>query len=111
MAEVGVPGPGRDDQRVANAYVWINLFVPPADYDATKAQRMKNQMANFLNAIGENWEKKGYKIPDVEELLGREVTVTVRRRFDKVQEKLVNDIEGFKTAGSSSSAEREGLLA
>ena len=100
----------RDGQKVAGQYAgWINLFVPPADYDATKAQSMKNRMANFLNAIGEDWQKKGYKMPDTEELVGRELTVIVRKKFDKSQDKDVNDIEGFKPAGSSQSADT-GLL-
>jgi hypothetical protein len=100
----------RDGMKVANLYAgWTNLFVPPADYDATKAQSMKNRMANFLNAIGEDWQKKGYKVPSTDDLIGRELTVVVRRKFDKVQDKQVNEIEGFKTAGSSQSSE-SGLL-
>ena len=100
----------RDGQKVANMYAgWINLFVPPADYDATKAQSMKNRMANFLSAIGEDWQKKGYKVPSVDDLIGRELTVIVRKKFDKQNDKYVNDIEGFKPAGSSASAE-SGLL-
>jgi hypothetical protein len=98
-----------DDQKVANAYVWTNLFVPPGDYDATKAQSMKNRLANFLKAIGEDYEKKGYKIPDPDDLLGKEVTVVVRRRYDKQQDKRINEIEGFKPAGQASLATSGGL--
>lgn len=100
----------RDGQKVAGMYAgWSNLFVPPADHDPTKAQNMKNRMANFLSAIGEDWQKKGYKMPDVDEFIGRPVTVVVRKRFDKDQDKHVNDIEGFKTAGSSVGSE-SGML-
>lgn len=99
-----------DGQKVAGVYAgWTNLFVPPADYDATKAQAMKNRMANFLNAIGEDWQKKGYKMPSTDELVGRELTVVVRKKYDKLQDKDVNEIEGFKVAGSSQSADT-GLL-
>lgn len=91
---------GESTQRVANAYVWTNLFIPPADYDATKAQTMKNRLANFLAAIDEPWDKKGYKMPDVDGLLGRAVTVVVRRKYDKNQEKFVNEVEGFKPEGA-----------
>jgi len=102
--------PERDGQKVANVYAgWTNLFVPPADYDATKAQSMKNRMANFLNAIGEDWEKKGYKMPSTDDLIGRELTAVVRKKFDKANDKYVNDIEGFKPAGSAASSET-GLL-
>jgi len=90
----------RNGQRVAGVYAgWVNLFVPPADYDATKAQRMKNAMANFLEAIGEDWRKKGYKMPDADSLVGMPLTAVVRKKFDKYSEKDVNEIEGFKVAG------------
>ncbi len=93
----------RNDVKVANAYVWKNLFVPPADYDASKAQRMKNEFANFLVAVGEDYLAKGYKGPDAENLLGMDVTVVVRKTKDG------NNIEGFKPAGSSANA-GDGLL-
>ena len=90
----------RNGQKVAGMYCgWTNLFVPPADYDATKAQAMKNRMANFLEAIGEDWKKKGYKMPDADSLVGSPLTAIVRKKFDKQQEKDVNEIEGFKVAG------------
>ncbi len=102
----------RDGQKVAGVYAgWTSLFIPPADYDATKAQGMKNRMANFLKAVGEDYQKKGYKIPDVDDLVGKELTVVVRKQFDKGQDKYVNNIEGFKPAGSSSRDEEpSGLL-
>jgi hypothetical protein len=99
-----------DGQKVAGVYAgWTNLFVPPADYDATKAQSMKNRMANFLNAIGEDWQKKGYKMPSTDELVGRELTVIVRKKYDRQRDEQVNEIEGFKPAGSSATAD-SGLL-
>lgn len=89
-------------QKVANVYAgWKNFFVPPADYDAGKAQRMKNEMANFLRAIGEDYTKKGYKVPDVDDLIGRPLVITTRKKFDKYQDKYVNEVEGFKPAGSA----------
>jgi len=101
----------RDGQRVAGMYAgFTKLFIPPADYDKTKAQGMKNRMANFLKAIGEDYEKKGYKIPDAEELIGKELTVVVRKKRDSNSSSgFSNEIEGFKTAGSSESADT-GLL-
>lgn len=101
----------RDGMKVAGMYAgWTNLYMPPADYDATKAQQMKNRMANFLKAIGEDYTAKGFKMPDVETLEGRPVTVTVRKKKDDGQPSgFKNEIEGFKTAGSSQSADT-GLL-
>lgn len=95
--------PERDGQRVAGMYAgFTKLFIPPADYDSTKAQQMKNRMANFLNAIGEDWQKKGYKIPDVEDLMGRELTVIVSRKRDaNSPHGYRNEIEGFKPAGAT----------
>jgi len=90
-----------EEQTVANAYAgWVNLFVPPADYDAQKAQRMKNMMANFLKAIGEDYTAKSYKMPAVDDLLGRQLVVVTRRKWDKFNEKWANDIEGFRPEGS-----------
>jgi hypothetical protein len=94
-----------DGQRVAGVYCgWTNLFVPPADYDAAKRTQMNNRMANFLNAIGEDWQKKNYKMPDTETLEGTPLTVIVRKRYDKVLKKDTNEIEGFKIAGSAADA-------
>lgn len=92
----------RNGTRVANSRVWFKAFVPPADYDPSKAQRMKNSMANFLDAIGEDWQKKGYKL-DAEKLSNEQpdVTVVVRKRFNDYQGKDTNEVEGFKPAGSS----------
>lgn len=103
----------RDGMKVAGVYAgWAKLYVPPADHDPTKAQRMKNAMANFLNAIGEDWQKKGYKMPDADELLGKEVTVVVRRKPDKYRggDAMTTEIEGFKPAGSSQHTQESGLL-
>jgi hypothetical protein len=104
--------PDRDGIRVAGVYAgFAKLFIVPADYDPTKAQNMKNRMANFLNAIGEDWQKKGYRMPDVEDLMGREVTVTVSRKRDSnAASGYRNEIEGFKPAGSSQESEAAGLL-
>ncbi len=104
--------PDRDGQRVASVYAgFVKLFVPPADYDPQKAQQMKNRMANFLNAIGEDWQKKGYKMPDVEDLIGRELTVVVRKKRDSnASTGFSNEIEGFKLAGSSQGASESSSL-
>jgi Protein of unknown function (DUF669) len=92
----------RNGTKVANARVWFKAFVPPPDYDPSKAQRMKNSFANFLDAIGEDWQKKNYKL-DAEKLSNDqpELTVIVRKRFNDYQGKDTNEVEGFKPAGSS----------
>lgn len=91
----------RNGQKVAGAYAgWAKLFIPPADYDATKAQQMKNRMANFLQALGEDWQKKGYKMPDAEELVGKQLVAVVRKKFGKGGDPDTNEIDSFKPAGS-----------
>lgn len=91
-----------DGQKVANVYCgWQNLYVVPADYDATKGQRMKNMWANFLKAIDIDYTKKGFALPSADDVLGKPVTVIVRKKYDKQQQKDVNEIEGFKPAGQA----------
>lgn len=93
-------------QTVANVYAgWIKLFIPPADHDPQKAKRMKNAWANFLSAIGIDYEKKGFTLPTADDVLGKELTVIVRKKFDKYQGKDVNEIEGFKPAGQAALVE------
>jgi hypothetical protein len=95
-----------DGESVGGKYAgWAKLFVPPADYDKGKAQRMKNAMANLLNAIGEDWQKKGYKMPDAESLVGTQVVAVVRKKSDaRNSTGFSNDIEGFKPAGTAGDA-------
>lgn len=101
----------RDGMKVAGLYAgWTNLFMPPADYDQQKAQQMKNRMANFLKAVGEDYTKKGYVMPDVESLVGRRVTVTIsKKKDDSAASGFKNEIQGFKVEGSSQNADT-GLL-
>ena len=105
--------PDRDGQKVAKMYAgFAKLFVPPADYDPAKAQRMKNSMANFLNAIGENWQTKNYKMPNADDLVGRELVAVVRKKPDaRSPHGFSNEVEGFKPAGTSNeSVEPAGRL-
>lgn len=98
-----------DGVQVGGVYVgWTNLYVPPADYDPAKSQRMKNMMANFLNAIGEDWQKKNYRMPDADSLVGTPLVAVVRKKYDKQRGKDVNDIEGFKPAGTAAESESVG---
>lgn len=92
-----------DDQEVAGVYGgWTNLYVPPADYDKAKSQQMKNRMANFLTAIGENWQTKNYKMPDAEDLIGKPLVAVIRKKADKTQPSgYKNEIEGFKPEGTA----------
>lgn len=95
-----------EGQKVAGVYAgWMNLFVVPADYDKQKGQRMKNAWANFLKAIDIDYTKKGFTLPDVDDVMGKPLTVIVRKKFDKYQDKYVNEIEGFKPAGQADAVE------
>jgi hypothetical protein len=92
-----------DGQEVAGVYGgWTNLYVPPADYDKGKAQQMKNRMANFLTAIGEDWQKKGFKMPDPSDLIGKPLVAVIRKKADRNQSSgYSNEIEGFKPEGTA----------
>lgn len=92
-----------DGQEVSGVYGgWTNLYIPPADYDAGKAQQMKNRMANFLSAIGEDWQKKGYKIPEADMLVGKPLVAVIRKKVDKGSTSgFSNEIEGFKPEGTA----------
>lgn len=104
--QVNDPHDEVNGEKVAGRYAgFTNLFIPPADYDAGKAAQMKNRMANFLNAIGEDWQKKGYKMPSVDELVGKQLTVIVRKKRDaSTSSGFANEIEGFKPEGAASTS-------
>lgn len=100
-----------DGVEVAGVYGgWVNLYVPPADYDKAKAQRMKNMMANFLSSIGEDYTRKGYKVPEAEELIGKELVAVIRKKPDNTQaDGYKNEIEGFKPAGTAAESQGAGV--
>jgi hypothetical protein len=93
----------RDGMQVKNRALFAKLFVPPAEYDAEKAQRMRNSMTNFLISVGYELaaiQKKGFKI-DPEALIGRECTIVVKKYMNDFTQDYDNNVQGFKVAGES----------
>lgn len=107
----------RGGMKVANRVVFGKLFVPPADYDAEKAMRMRNSFANFLTSVGyelSEIQKKSFKV-NIEDLIGREAVMIVKKavdtyRSDESETVYTNDIQGYKPAGESASNRSGGLM-
>lgn len=103
--------------QVAKRVVFGKLFIPPADYDTEKAQRMKNSFANFLTSIGyelSEIQKKSFKV-NIEDLIGRECVVIVKKEVDKYRSDetetvYTNNVQGYKPAGELAGASRSGGL-
>ena len=96
----------RDGMNVKNRVLFAKLFVPPADYDPEKAARMKNSMTNFLLSAGYELgevQKKGFRI-DPGNLLGRELTVIVKKYKSDYTGDWDNNVQGFKPAGEVTTA-------
>lgn len=110
--QVQITDEERNGQRVQNRIVFGKLFVPPADYDVTKASKMKGAMLNFLRAVGytdEQINKKGFKV-DPDDLAGRELVVTVSRFKNDYTDDWDNGIRGYKPAGSAAESATAGAL-
>jgi hypothetical protein len=81
-----------DNRRVFQTY-----SIPPSDYDASKAAKMKGMIARFFMALGYTEEEVRNKKfdPDFEDQLGKKVLITVTRsqKMQRVDDELV-PVEG-----------------
>lgn len=105
--QVQITDEERNGMKVANRVVFATLMVPPSDYDATKASKMKGAMLNFLRAAGytdADINKKGFRV-DPDDLQGREVVVQVQKYRNDYTNDDDNRVSGFKPAGSIAGAE------
>lgn len=110
--QIAIDDEERNGVKVSNRRVFGKLFVPPAEYDATKASRMKGAMLNFLRAAGytdAEINKKGFRI-DPDDLAGRALTVTVSRFKNDYTDEMDNGIRGFKPAGEAQAATAGALI-
>lgn len=93
----------RDGMTVKNRALFAKLFVPPAGYDEEKSARMKNSMTNFLVSAGYELsaiQKKGFKL-DLDDLVGRQLTIIVKKVMNDYTQDWDNNVQGFKVAGES----------
>jgi hypothetical protein len=106
----------------ANRRFFSQYIIPPADYDASKAAKMKGMLARVFIALGESEEDVRNKKfnPDFEDYVGRECVVIVGREPKKtrdssgelvtVPDEYNNPVKGVKPAGSMVGSSDTGLL-
>jgi Protein of unknown function (DUF669) len=97
------------DEGVENRRVWSQYIIPPKNYDAAKAAKIKGMLARFFVALGESEEKvlsKSFE-PDLEDYVGRECVVVVGREPKRdgstgeiIEGEYNNPVKGVKPAGS-----------
>jgi hypothetical protein len=98
--------------------VFVTYVVPPKDYDAGKAAKMKGMLARFFMALGDSEETvRGKNFdPDFDDYIGRECVVVVgkeqkrTRDGDIIEGEFNNPVKGVKPAGSIAGAPTGGLL-
>jgi hypothetical protein len=97
-----------------NRRVFTSYVIPPADYDPTKAAKMKGMFVRFLTAIGYDEKKvqSGKFNLDIEDLSGREcrVVVGVKPKWGGAEGETDNEVKGVKAIGDTSGATSGGLL-
>jgi len=107
-----------DEGPLFNRRVFVTYVVPPKDYDAGKAAKMKGMLARFFMALGDSEETvRGKNFdPDFDDYIGRECVVVVgkeqkrTRDGDIIEGEFNNPVKGVKPAGSIAGAPTGGLL-
>jgi hypothetical protein len=104
----------RKGVRVANKVFFHKLFIPPKDYDAEKAAKMKGSLVNFLKAVGYSDEqvnsKKFNLNAELENIIGSEADVIVKKFHNDYTDADDNSVQGVKPVGSGSSQARAGSV-
>jgi hypothetical protein len=101
------------DEGVENRRVFSTYVIPPNDYDATKASKLKGMLARFFIALGDPEEKvmSSSFAPDFEDYIGRPCVVIVGKEAKKDQSGSVipdefnNPVKGVKPAGTIAGSE------
>lgn len=102
------------DEGVDNRRVFQTLVIPPADYDAAKAAKMKGMIVRFFVALGfpeDTVLNKKFNIDDaLLDAQGRECVVQVGKEPKKdaqgnvVEGEWNNPVKGVKPAGSATTS-------
>lgn len=107
------------DEGVENKRAWVQYVIPPADYDATKASKLKGMVARLFMAFGDSEETvlSGSFDPDFEDYIGRPCVVVLGKEQKRdgagnaIDGEYNNPVKGVKPAGSIAGAEASsGLL-
>jgi hypothetical protein len=103
---------------INNRRVFQSLVIPPADYDQSKASKMKGMIARLFIALGEPEEKvlNPSFNPDFDDYVGRPCVVVVGKepkrtaQGDTIPDEFNNPVKGVKAAGSIGASASEGIL-
>jgi hypothetical protein len=106
------------DEGVNNRRVFVTYVIPPKDYDASKAAKMKGMIARFFMALGldeETVRGKNFD-PDFDDFIGKECVVVVGKEQKRTRDGEIvegewnNPVKGVKPAGSIAATTSSGLL-
>jgi hypothetical protein len=105
-----------DDGPAHNRNVWVTYVNPPADYDPSKAAKMRGMIARFFIACGDTEETVRSESfdPDFDDYKDKEVVVVVGKEPKRDREgnlidgEFNNPVKGVKPAGSIATATATG---
>jgi hypothetical protein len=98
--------------------VFAQYIIPPAEYDAAKAAKIKGMLVRFFTALGvpEDQVKSKKFDPDFEDYIGKECVVVVGKEpkkdqnGDVIEGEYNNPVKGVKEAGTLTGNTGGGLL-
>jgi hypothetical protein len=103
---VNADEPERRGIKVANQCFFNTYWIPPKDYDAEAAKKLRGALANFLRSAGVTDEKLNSKKFDLnnekDEIIGNPLVVVVSKKWNDYTDQDDNPVMGVKPAGSAS---------
>lgn len=96
--------PERRGVKVANQCFFKTYWIPPKDYDAEAAKKLRGALANFLKAAGvpdDKLNSKKFNLNDEkDEIIGNPLVVVVGKKHNDYTDQDDNPVMGVKPAGS-----------
>jgi hypothetical protein len=100
------------DPPVDNRRVFLTYVIPPADYDASKAAKMKGMIVRFFMAMGHSEEevRNPNFDPQFDEYVGRPCVITVSKEPKRtmqgeiIPDEFNNSVKGVRPAGTLESS-------
>jgi len=102
--------------KVSNKCFFNTYWIPPKDYDADKARKMRGALANFLKAAGVTDEELGNKKFNLDnkkdDLEGEELVVVVGKKVNDYHDppREENPVVGVKPAGTKNETKKAGAV-